>query len=141
MSNCLADLFVIPDVVEAPPFNNIERADCAVRAVTALTGRPRATVYDHFIRGGRRPGRCSEDGLPEKVIRQLGFLLEPWEVKAKTIRTLERELPSKGKFLIEVRGHMLAVVDGQTLDWSAGRQHHLLNVWRITPSPNGSYSQ
>ena len=133
MSNCLDDLFVIPDVVEEPPFQNQERADCAVRAVTAVTGRDRATVYDHFIRGGRRPGRKSANGLAEKVCVQLNHTLEPWEVKAKTIRTLERELPAKGKFLISVRGHLLAVVDGETRDWSAGRQHHIIEVWRVTP--------
>ena len=141
MSRGLDVWCVIPDVVEEAPFQNQERADCAVRAVTAVTGRPRATVYDHFIRGGRRPGRKSPNGLAEKVTRQLGFVLEPWEVKARTIRTLERELPAKGAFLISVRGHLLAVIDGQTRDWSSGRTHHILDVWRITPSPNGSYSQ
>ncbi len=129
----LEKMFTISDVVEEAPFQNLERSDCAVRAVTAVTGRPRATVYDHFIRNGRRPGRRSANGLAEKVTRQLGFTLEPWEVKARTIRTLERELPSKGAFLIEVRGHMLAVVDGETRDWSSGRRHRIMNVWRVAP--------
>lgn len=122
-------------------FQNIERADCAVRAVAAVTGRPYRTVHDRFIRGGRKPGCRSANGLAEKVTIQLGFVLEPWEVTSRTIRTLERELPSKGSFLISVRGHLLAVVDGETRDWSSGRCKHILEVWRIVPSPNGAYSQ
>jgi hypothetical protein len=132
-SNILADLFAIPARVEEVPFQNWERADCAVRAVTAVTNIPYPTVHEQFVKGGRKPGRMSANGLPEKVVRQLGFVLEPWEVTGKTIRTVERELPKKGRFLILVRGHMLAVINGKTVDWSAGRQHRIMNVWRITP--------
>ncbi len=129
----LEKMFTISDVVEESPFQNLERADCAVRAVVAVTGREYRTVHDHFCRGGRHPGRRSPNGLAEKVIRQLNHTLEPWEVKGKTIRTVERELPAKGSFLISVRGHLLAVVDGETRDWASDRLKHVLEVWRVAP--------
>ena len=125
--------FAIPPRREEVPFQNIERADCAVRAVTAVTNIPYDTVHEQFAKGGRKSRGRSANGLAEKICVRLGFVLEPWEVTAKTIRTLERELPAKGHFLIEVRGHMLAVINGKTVDWSAGRQHHIQNVWRVTP--------
>ena len=51
--------------------------------------------------------------------------------KAKTVRTAARVL-RKGKFLIKVRGHLLAIVDGEVMDWTAGRQHRIQQAWRVT---------
>ena len=133
MSSFLEKAFAIPDAPKEVPFQNIERADCAVRAVTAVTNIPYDTVHAQFKKGGRKQSCRSANGLAERVCVQLGFVLEPWEVTGKTIRTVERELPAKGRFMVSVRGHLLAVIDGKTVDWSAGRQHHIIEVWRVTP--------
>jgi len=85
-----------------------------------------------FKAAGRRTGKRTPTEITNKVVAKLGFKFEPWRVAGKTITTVERELPSTGAFLINVRGHILAVVDGLTHDWAAGRRHHVENVRRVT---------
>ena len=50
----------------------------------------------------------------------------------QTCRTLEKNLPKKGRYLITVRGHVLAAVDGKVHDWSSGRLHRINKVYKIS---------
>lgn len=109
-----------------------DRADCSIRAVVAATGSDYDTVWHMFKAAGRRTGKRTPTAVTNAVVAKLGFKFEPWRVDGKTITTVERELPSSGAFLINVRGHILAVVDGLTHDWAAGRRHHVENVRRVT---------
>lgn len=110
-----------------------ERADCAVRAVAAVTGADYDAVHKKFKRAGRKSGQRSACGMAELIADRLGFNCETWTVDGKSITTVERELPAKGAFLISVRGHILAHVNGVTYDWAAGRRHHIEYVKRVVP--------
>jgi len=51
-------------------------------------------------------------------------------VQSKTMKTITREL-SQGKYLVFVRGHVAAVVDGVINDWTEGRAHRIVRVYKI----------
>lgn len=109
-----------------------DAADCSIRAVVAVTGSDYDTVWHMFKANGRRTGQRTPRIITAKVVGKLGFKTEPWTVHGKTIKTVERELPPKGAFLISVVGHILAVVDGVTHDWTAGRRNRVKDVRRVT---------
>jgi hypothetical protein len=48
----------------------------------------------------------------------------------KTVVTAARVL-RRGKYLVRIRRHVLAIVDGQVHDWTDGRQHRVQQVFEI----------
>ena len=110
-----------------------EKATCAVRAVSCTTKTEYTKTWEMFRDMGRKTGCRTPNGITKGVIRLLGYKLEPWTVDAKTVRTVERELPTKGSFLIWVPHHVLARVDGHTYDWAANRLKRVKEVHRIVP--------
>ena len=120
-----------------------ERNDCSVKAVALATGTKYAKVHYEYAKQGRKEGRGTHFYQQVKVLRELGFELELVHVghyvdknvknkfKAKTVTTLEKELPSRGIFLIYTRGHMLCARGGKILDWTQGRRHQLRDIYRV----------
>jgi hypothetical protein len=113
-----------------------ESNDCAVRTVAVITGKPYKDVHSKFRCWGRKKGRSTPRYMTKCVIDDFGFKLEDVTNKfgSKTVRTLERELPCKGVFLIAVRGHILGARDGQIFDWTQGRLHRIQAVYKVYPS-------
>jgi len=111
-----------------------EYKDCAVRAVTVVSGFPYEHVHKTFTRCGRFP-KC---GTPLHVTRLAlkSLQLQTEDVtdqfNARTVRTLERELPKKGRFLVRVNGHLLAAKDGKIIDWTKGRLHRIIKIEKVT---------
>lgn len=135
-----------------------ERNDCSVKAVALATGTQYAKVHYEFAKQGRKQGRGTHRWQQEAVLAAFGFELKlvhshraglSWALpeeqvlknkfKAKTVTTLERELPSRGVFLVYTRGHMLCARGGKILDWTQGRRHQIKEVYRVvkskTPEP------
>jgi hypothetical protein len=109
-----------------------ERNDCAVRAITAVTGADYFSVWIRFGKAGRVPCR-GDYGQWKTVLRQLGFKRRlTKKFKSRTVRTLCRELPPTGRFLVKTRGHILGVVDREAIDWTRGRCHRVIHVWEVT---------
>lgn len=109
----------------------IKNNDCVIRALaTATHGRFDYEDIEFLLQNYRTRG----GGTRKKGWRPLmGFLfprLSEWPVKAKSIRTLERELPSKGTFIVEVTDHLLCISNGVTYDWAAKRCLRVKNVWK-----------
>lgn len=68
------------------------------------------------------------------------------EVRArggKTVRSVAK-VCKRGRFLVSVRGHLLAVINGEVCDWSDGRLHRVQRVLEVkarvsapvTPAPH-----
>jgi hypothetical protein len=101
-----------------------EKNDCSVKAVALATGIKYAKVHYAFRKQGRKEGRGTHFYQQFAVLRELGFELKLVHVghyndpkvknkfKAKTVSTLEKELPSRGIFLVYTRGHMLCARGG-----------------------------
>lgn len=110
-----------------------EENDCTVRALANASGMPYRLAHKILKAAGRkeRNGMLTDQYHP--VYERLGFTLESIHgttngakyLSHKTGRTpqagitLENLLPriGKGRFIIKIRGHVLAVVDGKVLDY------------------------
>jgi len=113
-----------------------ETRDCAVRAVTVITGKPYSVVHEVFRRRGRRDKRPTRITITENVLRDFGFEMvdctERFRKKgAKTVCSLEKVLPQRGAFMVLVCRHILAAKNGKVQDWTRGRRHRIKRVWRV----------
>jgi hypothetical protein len=112
-----------------------EHNDCAVRAVTAVSGMPYRYVHQLFLRYGRHRRGRTPFSVTLDVLRDLQMEAYPCyrlQHKAKTVKSLKKVLPAKGRFLIHTRGHLLAAVDGEIIDWTDGRKHRIKSIERVT---------
>lgn len=114
-----------------------ESKDCAVKAVAVVIGRPYKVAHAALKACGRR-NRC---GTPRTVtiraIESLGYkvtLLPDNHAmrKAKTLRTLESKVPSRGMFLVVVNKHIIGIRSGMIQDWTEGRCHRIKEIYRIS---------
>ncbi|WP_422475345.1 hypothetical protein [Endozoicomonas sp. ALB032] len=53
-----------------------------------------------------------------------------YESGHKTITSATRALPT-GRYLILVRNHVLALIDGEVQDWSAGSKHRVEAIYKV----------
>ena len=109
-----------------------ERGDCAVRALAAVT----AEGYDKAHAALKNAGRKNRTGTyfhqTEKAIKAMGFDCESIPYRAKTVNTIQREKALQtGSYLIRMRRHILAMVDGQIVDATQGRNFRVLSVYRV----------
>lgn len=88
-----------------------ERADCSVRALAICL----ATSYDDAHRRLAEVGRKQGRGIHwAKIASQLGFEIVP-ELSCMTIERL-CATATAGRFVIRIRHHCLALVDGVVID-------------------------
>ena len=98
-----------------------EKSDCGVRALAAACEVSYEEAYQALSDAGRKPRHWTYDKQLEKAARALGKRLQKnVSMAGTTVRKLGRELPS-ANWIVHVRGHYLAVVGGQVIDWSVGR--------------------
>ena len=107
-----------------------ETNDCAVRAVSIATGRPYRTVHKHFCANGRKRRKATPFHVTLNTLNDLGFTLRYFKTKAKTVRSLEKD-PPPGVYLIRVRNHMLCLRDGKVHDWTSGRLHRIIFMYKV----------
>lgn len=107
-----------------------ERNDCSVRAIAAVTNNDYELAHNTLRMFGRKKNKRTTRDAMFLSIKLLGFSCREVNFEGKTVRTVQREL-TNGKYLVFVRAHVLAVVDGEAIDWASGRLHRVLNVYRI----------
>ena len=114
-----------------------ERNDCTVMALTAATGCTYDDCHAALAKAGRKMRRgCNWPTIGKRAAKSLGFLMEELDYRdysAKTMITAERDRKlRKGNFVLRVRGHVAAMVDGKIVDWTAGRRHRINNIYTFT---------
>jgi hypothetical protein len=114
-----------------------EHNDCTVMALTAATGCSYDDCHAALQQAGRKNRRgCQFPTIGKRAAKSLGFLMEELDYRdysAKTMITAERDRRlATGKYVIRVRGHVAALVDGKVVDWSAGRRHRINNIYTFT---------
>lgn len=109
-----------------------EDNDCAVRALAAVTGVSYNKVNKWLISNKFRKPRGGTSRQPYiKFLREHGFTnSRSIGVSDKTIRSFQQQA-YKGKFLVLVRGHILAVIDGFAIDWADMRLHRIKGVIQV----------
>ncbi len=112
--------------------DNIKKADCAVRAICNTTGAEYDTVEAALLKAGRKINRGTYPDQIRKAIITLGFQIrERRFTKGTTIASAPREFPG-GAWILFVRGHFAAIVDGNVIDWSEGRRFRIKHAYHIT---------
>lgn len=108
-----------------------ENNDCTVIAVAATTGVPYETAHAALAIQGRSHGKGAYDHQYLDAVRSLGFrVTRVDDDRIKTVKTIGRVLP-RGSYIVQVRRHALALVDGKVHDPTDGRAMPVRNVWRI----------
>lgn len=108
-----------------------EKNDCAIMAVTIVSGKPYPEIHRAFKICGRRHRGRTEPWITRAILVCFGIRTVPVKFKGKTIRTLAREIPNKGCYLVWISGHILAIKDGKVCDWTEGRLHRVLKVDKV----------
>lgn len=114
-----------------------ERNDCTVMSLTAATGCTYDECHAALAKAGRRRRRgCNFPVIGKAAAKSLGFLMEELDYRdysAKTMITAERDPKLRtGKYVLRVRGHVAAMVDGKVVDWTQGRRHRINNIYTFT---------
>ena len=114
-----------------------EHNDCAVKAIAVVCNIKYQDAWKLASKFGRRfRGRTSSKTVTIPAIRSKGFdceILENHKMnKAKTIKSLEPLIPSRGVFLVFTRGHILAIRGGEIHDWTKNRRHRVIAILRIS---------
>jgi len=111
-----------------------ERLDCTVKAVAIAAYLP----YTYAAALLEKFGRKYRDGFSVAGVKKaMGFIDRPLvrvtdQFDAKTFRTLERQLPKRGIFIITSSSHMACARAGTIIDWTSGRLHRIEHVYRVT---------
>ena len=112
-----------------------ERNDCGVKALAVVSGRKYNSARRALAGSGRRSGRGTSIFSMQMSLGAFGLKMEPLSGhamnKAKTIRTLKKVIPSRGNFLVHVKGHILAIRGGEIHDWSEDSCRRIKQIWRV----------
>jgi hypothetical protein len=110
-----------------------EANDCTVRALANVLGAPYPLAHKLLTAAGRKPKRGMLWSQWSKVYNRLGIKMVSVHGSTKSARfiarssgvklsqgiTIEKMLPliSKGRYIVQVTGHVFAVIDGKILDY------------------------
>lgn len=120
-----------------------ERNDCTVKALALTCQIPYEQSHEVFRKLGRRKGRGFRTMLAFPSFRKLGFQfekitnqyggdtpLQPGTAYRYTPKTIGK-LCKKGRYLAFCRGHVFAVIDGKVMDWTEGRKHKIIKLFKV----------
>lgn len=112
-----------------------ETNDCAVKAIAIVANADYDEVHALLKAHGRKDGKGTPWAAIWATLKALGVWVGPVDhtniERAKTVRHLPAVLPKRGRFLVYTRGHILAVVNGEVMDWTKGRRHRPKLAWEV----------
>lgn len=119
-----------------------ERNDCTVKAIAIAGGFPYLQVHEVLALNGRYRGHGCPRSVWEASMTQLGLTwteTRPRQPSGSryTMKTIARAFP-RGRHIVQVNGHVAALVDGKVEDWTDGRQyrvHRVLSINGAEPVP------
>jgi hypothetical protein len=112
-----------------------ERNDCAVKALAIVASKPYEEIHALMKSLGRKDRRGTSRNIVWKAAQKLnpevGYeAIRKPNGRYYTARTIGEALP-KGNYMILYRGHLAAMVDGMVEDWTDGRCHRVLAVYKM----------
>ena len=116
--------------------NYREHNDCSVKAATIISGKPYWHIHSLFADRGRKHRHRTPQKISREVIED-DLKMETVEIFPRkpcggrfTPITIGKYYP-QGKYFVFTRGHMFALVDGKVIDWTKGRRHRVIKVWKV----------
>lgn len=129
----------LPEAYTAAKENGAFAGDknfCAPLAISIVAEISPLEAQVACILQGRKKGKGTVFHTQTKpALEELGFDVERIYIKAKTVKTIEKELAAKkdgGKYLIRVKRHILAFSEGKVQDWSKGSLKRVYKVYKVT---------
>lgn len=115
-----------------------DRMNCAVVALSAVTGVPYSEMREICLRHGWNgpSGRGMTPAEQGAVLRELGYEYRDcrW-LRGGTVRQAEQSIRETGaRLMIRVERHVGALVDGETHDTSYRPRCRVLQVWEVVPA-------
>jgi hypothetical protein len=112
-----------------------ERRDCTVKAIALAAGLEYVEALEALASAGRKSKRGASCIVIKRALDTLGIRVYEHAPRKGgggqyTVKTIPRVLPA-GKHIVIVKGHALAVVDGEVLDWSEDRKHRVHTVYTL----------
>ena len=114
-----------------------ERRDCSVKAIAIACRLTYKSAHITLQQLGRKNGKGASTPLILSAARVAGFEVTPvTRLRQKsgskfTPKTIGGKL-KRGYYLAFVNGHVISVVNGVVHDWTAGRNHHINEVYKVT---------
>lgn len=118
---------------QADRLRHDEYNDCAVKAIACVTGVSYDMAHEALKQLGRRNRRGAylKEMLP-RLSTEFDFSFRLLSFMQKTtVSRVADCLPTKGRFLVFVRGHVLPLVDGKVWDWTEGRRHVVRSIVEV----------
>ena len=112
-----------------------ERNDCAVKALAIATRQSYNVAHTALAMHGRDDRAGTYPQQTYAATEMLGFSVrEVWNrydaERGCTVRTVGNKFP-KGTYYVHVRGHILALVNGEVEDWTKGQRRDVLRVSKV----------
>lgn len=117
-----------------------DRSACTVIATAIVCGCSHASA-DKVVTevGGRTRGNgiyFNGTELMHSVLAKFGKVAtseyqRQYGVRGFSLKTVAKRYP-RGRYLVFIKGHVAALRNGKLDDWSEGRSHTVLSVYRIT---------
>ncbi len=121
-----------------------EKNDCTVKALSIACRVPYNTAHDALKQMGRKKGKGATNAQWMEAIYLLGCEFEEtlWPKQKNgssyTPKTIGKAY-KRGYYVVHFRGHVAAMINGEIQDWTVGRKHRVLAVYKVTV-PKGSRS-
>ena len=125
-----------------------ESNDCTVKAVTLVSDLPYGTVHRMYHLAGRKRRCGARREITQDVLHQLGengyrhYWCQPLQKSGSrfTMKTIGKAYP-KGRYIVRVRGHLAAMIDGVIHDWTQGRRHIVTEICQVVKPGEKKYER
>lgn len=134
-----------------------ENNDCTVISFAAVTGQPYKTAHTLLAKRGRKQGRGLRMTLVEDALNEVGFKAERTNVRDFIDRypsphhrlfsvtshhpdRFNRVWADGNNYLFVTPQHVLAVVNGENIDWSRGQALRVSYIWRIVKMTDAEHA-
>jgi hypothetical protein len=105
---------------------------CTVVAVASVTGMSFGKARIKMQKAGRPHRKGAYNYQYYEVIKRRGYRLERIiGFEGHHVRTMGKKLKGKGNFLVQVQGHVLAVMDGVINDWAVNSCRRVKTVYKV----------
>lgn len=105
--------------------------DKDIDEVNSILGSTRSKRIGRSVMRKKGRGVATIDYLDAGFLKTLGVKATPILTTSKTVCTIQRELYSTKKYLICVKGHVLAMTGGEIHDWTEGKRNRVQEVYRV----------
>jgi len=138
--------------IQAESSSMNERNDCAVVAISIVTGVPYKEVHVALKDAGRKNREGTYQHESKRAIEALGFKARSWSfmeyqrminsypanhsqlhnITSHHPNRFPKQWAGKTNLLLFSRHHVLALMDGKVQDWSVRNSLRIVYIWEIT---------